>query len=168
MGKFRNVLAVAVFAGSVVSVGATAAERHKISGIQIGLGYASKTEAVIGDAPNHTVVFGAMNWIGKSPDPDFDGAVVTSHFYQDTVSTGGTMLGYNTQVHKTGERTFYSVEGSIRYAPKEGGGVEFLFEGRWKATGGTGKFRGIKGDGTVKGRGSAQGMTMEWAGDVEY
>ena len=40
--------------------------------------------------------------------------------------------------------------------------------GTWKVTGGTGKFKNIKGSGTSRGKATAQEVLEEWEGEVEY
>ena len=42
------------------------------------------------------------------------------------------------------------------------------WEGTWKMTGGTGKFKNIKGSGTYRGKATAEGSSTEWEGEVEY
>ena len=51
---------------------------------------------------------------------------------------------------------------------KEDGSWEATWEGTWKATGGTGKFKNIKGGGTYRGKATAQGASTDWEGEVEY
>jgi hypothetical protein len=48
-------------------------------------------------------------------------------------------------------------------------GILFFAEDRiWKVTGGTGKFKNIKGGGTYRGKATAQEAFTEWEGEVEY
>jgi hypothetical protein len=51
---------------------------------------------------------------------------------------------------------------------KEDGSWEMTWEGTSKTNGGTGKFKNIKGSGTVRGKATAQEAFTEWEGEVEY
>ena len=51
---------------------------------------------------------------------------------------------------------------------KEDGSWERTWEGTYKITGGTGKFKNIKGSGTYRGKVTAEGAFTEFEGEVEY
>jgi hypothetical protein len=51
---------------------------------------------------------------------------------------------------------------------KKDGSWKTTWEGTWKVTGGTGKFKNIKGGGTYRGKATAQEALTEWEGEVEY
>ena len=52
---------------------------------------------------------------------------------------------------------------------KEDGSRETTtWEGTYKATGGTGKFKNIKGGGTYRGKATAEGASEDWEGEMEY
>jgi hypothetical protein len=51
---------------------------------------------------------------------------------------------------------------------KEDGSWERTWEGTFKLTGGTGKFKNIKGGGTYRGKATAEGASTEFEGEVEY
>ena len=44
---------------------------------------------------------------------------------------------------------------------------EVTFQGEWRYTGGTGRFKGITGNGTYKGELTAAGLTYEYQGAYE-
>jgi hypothetical protein len=51
---------------------------------------------------------------------------------------------------------------------KEDGSSEPTWEGTYKITGGTGKFKNIKGEGTYRGKATPEGASTEFEGEVEY
>ncbi len=76
--------------------------------------------------------------------------------------------GYLRRLHKNGGTTYGSFEGMRKTTVKEDGSLETTWEGTWKHTGGTGKFKNIKGGGTYRGKATAEGASTEWEGEVEY
>ena len=78
--------------------------------------------------------------------------------------TGGIIDGFS----KNGDTDYGPYEGTHKTTFKEDGSFETTWEGTWKVTGGTGKFKNIKGGGTYRGKATAQGASSEWEGEVEY
>jgi hypothetical protein len=84
------------------------------------------------------------------------------------VAGTGTHRAYFRRLHKNGETDYGPYEGTHKTTVKEDGSWEMAWEGTWKMTGGTGKFKDIKGGGTYRGKATAQGSSTEWEGEVEY
>jgi hypothetical protein len=61
------------------------------------------------------------------------------------------------------------IEGTHKTTFKEDGSWEATtWENTWKAIGGTGKFKNIKGNGTAHGKATAEGASEDWEGEAEY
>ena len=65
----------------------------------------------------------------------------------DLIAGSGPQSGYFVNDHPEGDRDFGTFEGRIVTS-----GDEVTIEGTWKFTGGTGRFKGLRGGGTYKGR----------------
>ena len=78
---------------------------------------------------------------------------------------GGILDGFS----KMETHTYTSYEGTHKTTVKEDGSSGRTWEGTNKITGGTGKFKNIKGSGTYRGKGTAERVSSsEWEGEVEY
>jgi hypothetical protein len=86
----------------------------------------------------------------------------------DSVAGTGTHRGYFRRLHKNGDTTYGSYEGMHKTTVKEDGSSEPTWEGTYKLTGGTGKFKNAKGEGTYRGKVTAEGAFTEWEGEAEY
>ena len=86
----------------------------------------------------------------------------------DAVAGTGTHRGYVRRLHKNGDITYGSYEGMHKTTVKEDGSSETTWEGTYKVTGGTGKFKNIQGGGTYRGKVTAEGPSTEFEGEVEY
>ena len=82
--------------------------------------------------------------------------------YADTVAGSGTDTGYWTDETKTGDKIFGRHSGTQKTEIHPDGSCEMTFSGEWEATGGTGKFEGIKGKGTFAGKGTMEDMPWQW------
>jgi hypothetical protein len=86
----------------------------------------------------------------------------------DEVAGTGTHRGYFRRLFKNGDTDFGSYEGTIKRTVKEDASWEAMWEGTSKVTGGTGKFKNIKGGGTYRGKATAEGASTEFELEVEY
>ena len=116
-----------------------------------------------------------MNWscmirrdTTTSSDPDWDGTEEIVYGQNDHVAGTGTHRGYFRRLFKNGDTDYGSYEGMHKTTVKEDGSWEATWEGTYKMTGGTGKFKNIKGGGTYRGKATAQGASTEFEGEVEY
>ena len=97
--------------------------------------------------------------------------LVTNSFMQHPVGYAVTpdgSLGYFRRLFKNGDTDYGTYEGTHKTTVKEDGSWETTWEGTWKVTGGTGKFKNIKGGGTYRGKATAEGASTEFEGEVEY
>ena len=139
----------------------------KISGTGKVLAIVSQTNIYPGDNPKHVVALSNFHEVDNSADPDFNNIQVNEVSATDYTAGTGTMRGYRVSTHPGGDKTFMAFEGMTKTVMKPGGPPETTFEGKWWYTGGTGKFKGITGDGTYKGEVTKAGVTYGWEGEYE-
>ena len=103
-----------------------------------------------------------------SSDPDWNETEQIVYEQSDPVAGTGTHRGYFRRLFKNGDTDYGPFEGTHKTTVKEDGSWETTWEGTWKVTGGTGKFKNIKGGGTYRGKATAEGAFTELEGEVEY
>jgi hypothetical protein len=97
-------------------------------------------------------------------DPLFDTGQATVVAVTDYVAGSGPHRGYFAISHPNGDKTFTSYEGTATATPEPSGPPKVTFEGKWRYTGGTGKFEGITGGRTYKGGLTSTGPAYEFEG----
>jgi hypothetical protein len=128
----------------------------------------SRTVVSPGDDPKHELVLTIHENTTTSSDPDWNETEQINYNWEDEVAGTGTHRGYYRRLHKNGETDYGPYEGTHKTTVKEDGSWERTWEGTYKMTGGTGKFKNIKGSGTYRGKATAEGASTEWGGEVEY
>jgi hypothetical protein len=128
----------------------------------------SHTVVSPGDDPKHELTLTIRRDTTTSSDPDHNETEVMQYEQSDSVAGTGTHRGYFRRLFKNGDTDYGPIEGTHKTTVKEDGSFETTWEGTWKVTGGTGKFKNIKGSGTYRGKATAQGASTEWEGEVEY
>jgi hypothetical protein len=128
----------------------------------------SRTVLSPGDDPQHELVLMIRRDITTSSDSDWNETEQFSYEQDDHVAGTGTHKGYFRRFHKNGETDYGTYEGMHKTSVKADGSWEMTWEGTYKSTGGTGKFKNIKGSGTYRGKATAQEALTEWEGEVEY
>ena len=110
----------------------------------------SQTTLNLEDAPEHVVQL--SNYINE---------------HTCTCPEIGTEVGYWTDETKTGDKIFGNHSATVKTEMNPDGSWEMTFSGEWEATGGTGKFEGIKGKGTFAGKGTMEDMSWQWEGTFD-
>ena len=154
-----------------LSFSAQAAEKKKVMGTNKFEPPICRTVVPLGpgDDPKHElVVLAIYRSTTTSPDPDINGSELIDYDQADEVAGTGTQRGYFRRLYKNGDIDYGTYEGTHKTTVKEDGSWETTWEGTWKSLGGTGKFKNIKGSGTVRGKATAQGASEEFEGEVEY
>ncbi len=160
---------IAAFVVVSVSFSAQAAEKKKVMGTdKLGWPPISRTVVPLGDDPKHELALTIRRDTTTSSDPDHNETEVMNYDQSDEVAGTGTHRGYSIRLFKNGDTDYASFEGMTKTTVKEDGSRETTWEGTWKVTGGTGKFKNIKGGGTYRGKATAEGASTEWEGEVEY
>jgi hypothetical protein len=119
----------------------------------------------VGDRPNHSLMIlkGKCTW---AEPLETAGTQAKEEVYTNFDEIGGTKYrghGYGIVSYASGDRSYISTEesGILKNGVPDGGGT-------WNFTGGTGKLKGIKGKGTYKEKGAADGsFTLEVEGQYE-
>ena len=144
------------------------AEKKKIIGTNKEGPPFSRTVVSPGDDPKHELVLSIRRDTTTSSDPDHNETEQIVYEQSDSVAGTGTHRGYFRRLFKNGDTDYGPYEGTHKTTVKEDGSSETTWEGTWKVTGGTGKFKNIKGGGTYRGKATAEGAFTEWEGEVEY
>jgi hypothetical protein len=164
---------IAAFVIVSLSFSAQAAEKKKIMGTHKSGPVISHTVVSLGpgDDPKHElVVLEIHRDTTTSSDPDWNEAEHTVYEQHDSVAGTGTHRGYYINLLKNGDTEYGLYEGTFKTTFKEDGSWEATtWEGTFKVSGGTGKFKNIKGSGTYRGKATpAEGASTEFEGEVEY
>jgi hypothetical protein len=129
----------------------------------------SQTTVYPGDVPNHELVQTVSIDRGiTTSDPEFAIIEMVIHAQIDQIAGTGSHRTHSTSFHTNGEKSYVSWEGTHKMVIKEGGTWELPYEGTGQFTGGTGKFKHIKGSATYKGTFTAEGIDEEVEMTVEY
>ena len=159
---------IAAFVAVSISFSAQAAEKKKYSGTNKFGPPISRTVVSPGDDPKHELVLYFRRDTTTSSDPDRDGTEEIVFGQSDSVAGTGTSRGYFRRLFKNEDTYFGSYEGTLKTTVEEDGSREMTLEGTYKLTGGTGKFKNIKGGGTYRGKATAEGAFSEFEGEFEY
>jgi hypothetical protein len=157
--------AVAFLAAVALAVAAGA--QTKTSGtIQCGKADPEKMIEV-GDKPGHMmgVSKSSCTW---SPGMEIEGAKSKDGYsvaLSDAIGNKSTSHGIHVSTMDNGDKIFVKFQGA---GTVNNDGALQTDSGTWSYTGGTGKLKGIKGKGTYKGKGNADGSTTyEIEGDYQ-
>jgi hypothetical protein len=99
------------------------------------------------DVNDHDLNLLEVRGVQKSPDEKWNDCKITYWGTADLIAGSGPQSGYFVNDHPEGDRDFGTFEGRVLTS-----GEEVTIEGTWKFTGGTGRFKGLRGGGTYKGR----------------
>jgi hypothetical protein len=168
MQVWKGFAVAATLACVALSLPAEAAQKRKQSGRNTFESEISRTTSAIGDAAGHQLVHATSIFSQTSSDPDFQGTVIRDFNQADEVNGNGKSRGYSDQTHKGGDKTFWEYESTHKTLTKPDGSWEVTSEARYRAVGGTGKFKGIKGGGTATCSFTAEGGHCDWQGEHEY
>ena len=131
----------------------------------VGMPY--QTTLNLEDVPEHVVRLSHYISEHTCTCPEIGNFRQYLYSYSDTAAGIGTDVGYWTDETKTGDKIFGKHSGTQKTETNPDGSWEMTFSGEWEATGGTGKFEGIKGKGTFAGKGSMEDMSWQWEGSFD-
>jgi hypothetical protein len=119
----------------------------------------------VGDKPNHSlgVSKSTCTWTKPLDIAGLKSKDGYSVFTADTTGDKFSGHGIHVSTMDNGDKIYVRFQGGG--STKDG--VTQVDSGTWSYTGGTGKLKGIKGHGTYKGKGSADGVTYEVEGDYQ-
>jgi hypothetical protein len=119
--------------------------------------------APVGDDTSHQMMLAQVTGPQTSPDPDWNGAVITYTAVLDLAGGTGTQRGYFVNVHVGGDRDWGTFEGAIATVADT-----LRCDGTWKITGGDGRFERIIGKGSFSMlMPSPETVDTEWEGVYE-
>jgi len=119
----------------------------------------------VGDRPGHSVMISQIKckWSKPAEVGGVQDTEGVSTPVQDIRGNSANTIGYYVDSMANGDKLFVHYHGKT--ALKDGQ-LE-SDEGSWTYTGGTGKFKGIKGKGTYNGKAGPEGVTYEVEGEYE-
>lgn len=153
----KAVLIATAFAG-------LAGAQTKISGT-VTCGKPDVTQAIqVGDAKGHVMVL-SQNKCTWSKPVEMEGLQAKDDVGSGLNDVRGATShdqGYDVTTMSNGDKIYVRNSGTAKMKDN----VPESMEGKWNFTGGTGKFKGLKGGGTYKGSGKADGtVTIEVEGE---
>jgi hypothetical protein len=164
---FFTVVAIATVAAFMVLPIANA-ETKKCQGDAKQVGYPFQTTLNLDDVPQHVIQLTHNVHDHTSTCPEIGDFRQLVYEYSDSVAGSGTGTGYWTDVTKAGDKFFGKHGYTFKTDIKADGSWEMTFSGEWEATGGMGKFEGIKGKGTMAGKATPEGMSYNWEGSFDF
>lgn len=127
----------------------------------------SSSVADVGDVPHHEVAQRVYSYTVSSADAaDFDGATTTNFAQADSIDGAGSHRGYAVWKLKSGDTVTLRFGG--RHAALAHNVSEAPFDGEFQFTGGTGKYRHIKGQAKYRGKATAAGGSWTTTVTIEY
>ena len=157
--KFNSILAFMI----VLAVATPGGAQTRISGT-VQCGMPNPQHAIeIGDRPNHSFMLSKATCTWTKPielagTPAKDNIATA---FDDAIGSRSQTRGFALGTMANGDKYHVRYQGS---ATLKDGAVQNV-EGKWNFTGGTGKLKGIKGQGTYKGTGAADGVTYTVEGE---
>ncbi len=106
----------------------------------------------VGDVPGHQVRILELHTTPSNAKPNCEGLKVLdfwSHGYSDYTNTNGRAWGYGVDVLENGDKIFSQWSGTTHSAVGSDGSKKITYTGGTNLTGGTGKYRGVRGMGRV-------------------
>ena len=158
LSKIGTVSVIAVVIAISLSFPAQTAEK-KVTYSLKSKQLISQNTVYPGDVPNHQLVqVVRLNSYTASSDPDWKDAEQMVYAQDDQIAGSGTHKGTYVIFHKDGDKSYGTFAVTHKTTVKEGGAWESTYEGKYQYTGGTGKFKNIKGSGTYKGKVTPEGV----------
>ncbi|TVR42267.1 MAG: hypothetical protein EA394_03885 [Bacteroidia bacterium] len=143
-----------------------AQEKFKIAGKQT-LAFTKQERIMIGDIDGHVLSLAEAQGVNQSTGASefMDGAQVINVVSSDLVNFSGPVEGYSI-VNKGNDSFYAKIEGKLTTTVSSDGSPLTTIEATMTWIKGTGKYEGVKGGGTAKGRYIAPNIyIMEWEGE---
>lgn len=155
-----------LFLSSLIHPQGAYAEQKKISGTGKAVTTISQTKMLPGDLPKHEITLSSRIDMQESSNPEFNGQVIIRGMTDYTAGTGHHW-GYREMTHSSGDKLFSAYDGMTKTVLKPNSFPDISFEGKWWYTGGTGRFKGITGEGTYTGKVTKAGLKYDWEGEYD-
>ncbi len=149
----RNGMIVLIALTGLTAFGSTAGwaqEKHKISfkSLAANTKYTQQHLIDVGDVPGHLIRIAEIRRTFPTNPPVFDGVKAVeswARFSSDIIDGSGRLSGYTIFVLENGDKIFGRLEGTSQSIANPDGTTKGNVSGVTALTGGTGRFRGIRG-----------------------
>jgi len=133
------------------------------SGVNKDVRVLSELSSMVPGQEGHVIKQITETWKYTSPNKEFDGALGIAVDQQEIEGDQLTHKGYAMSRSTNGDETYFTFQGTGKL-----NGQLISGSGTWKWTGGTGKFKGIKGGGPFTYMaGPDLPLSFEWSGEAE-
>jgi hypothetical protein len=123
--------------------------------------------ASVGDIPGHEIAQRIYSYALSSTDAkDFNGGTATNFAQTDTTGASGSHSGYAVWKLRNGDNVTIRFKGT--HAVPSAAVAQAPYEGDFEFTGGTGKYRAIKGGARYEGVTTASGSHWKTTVKIEY
>ena len=146
----------------------SAAEKRKFSFTTKVTGEQNRSVINLEDKPKHSLVQNVTKRTITSLNSDFNDMEGINFGQSDNLAGNGTHNGYSFYYHKNGDKVIIKYEGTHKTMVKEDKSWEAISAGNLEFTGGTGKFKNIKGGGAYKCIETVKGSGCDADVEVEY
>ena len=171
IAKIKQVVLTVVFSTLAIGLAtvAEAGEKKKFNYTKNARLTVVETKMAVGGLPERELVQGIYIDSCQSSDRELDGMKERT-YNQDENGAGGNGMhrGYSIDELKSGDQIFQRYEGTHKLVVKDGGAWEVNYLGKAEIIGGTGKYKNARGQIKYKGRITADGLTEEDIGEIEY
>jgi len=144
-----------------------AAETKTITGAKIVKSIISRNILSPSDDPKHVMSQTVREDIITSPDQDWNDLAAVSYEQADHLAGNGSHHGVITVRHANGDETYLRYAGTDAMSVASGSAWEVTSQGTIQISGGTGKYKEMKGMGTYSGKSSPKGSSVHWEIRVE-
>jgi hypothetical protein len=130
--------------------------------------YAEQHPLPVPDAAGHALVLGRVEGVNRStgPTPYMDRGKVTNLEFADLTQGNGPQQGY-ISMSRDADTVISKWNGKVTTTLSPDKTPITTFEGTWTKVHGTGRYGGITGKGTYKGRFTSQTeYTVDWSGEI--
>jgi hypothetical protein len=119
----------------------------------------------VGDRPGHMLVIvkQTCSWTAPLEMAGVKGKSYTAYMTSDVMNGKSQDRGYVVVEMENGDKAYVRVNAGTAMMGKDG--APMSDEGTWSYSGGTGKFKGLKGKGTYKGKAGADGFEDQIEGE---
>jgi len=170
LGLLLAIIAVAVLSLLGASQG-WAQEKHRFSYKSPPGKYLQRVAIDLGDVPGHQAAIYEVQYKFTSDAPVYDGVKVVEIFVRgtsDTIAGSGSSILYSTSVMENGDKIFTQSNMLLNATVNADGSRQARMTTVGKITGGTGKFKGIRGSIRAAGTTDFKTGTSDQQNEVEY
>jgi hypothetical protein len=171
MSRFRTLSALAAASLPLAAVallgGSAGPVPFRIAGT-FEVKYAEQHPLPVNDAAGHALVLARARGVNRSTGPTryMDKSAVTNVEFADLTQGNGPQQGY-ISMSQGGDTTISKWSGKVTTTLSPDKTPITTFEGSWTKVHGTGRYRGVTGKGSYKGRFTSQTeYTVEWSGEI--